>query len=119
MTRFPEFLPRSVPVRDIMDFLLNILYNHICCKLSERFVTYIAEYSISMVPYSVRSQKLRGPSYHTVPGWGSAEFIDLERFHLQLLEPDFFWDMVKYTLTYVEFSVRLNVIGVDSVPCGT
>ena len=32
VTRFPEFLPRSVPIRDIMEVLLNILYKHrLCC----------------------------------------------------------------------------------------
>ena len=51
-------------------------------------------------------------------GGGSAEFIDLEGFHLQLVRPVYVWDTVKYTLKYGEFSVRLNVIGIDSVPCG-
>ena len=49
---------------------------------------------------------------------GCAEFINLEGFHFHLLESYFVWDMVKYNPTYVEFSVQLNVIGIDSVPCG-
>ena len=51
-------------------------------------------------------------------GGGNAEFKDLEGFHLELVRPDYVWNTVKYTLTYGEFSARLNVIGIDSVPCG-
>ena len=44
VTRFPEFIPRYVPITDIMEVLLNILYRHrICCHLSGSFVTYIAQ----------------------------------------------------------------------------
>ena len=64
----------------------------------------------------VHRQKRHAPSKHTIPGWGSAEFIDLEGFYLQLLEPDFVWDVVS-TPSYGEFSVQLNVIGIDFVPC--
>ena len=52
-------------------------------------------------------------------GGGSAEFIDLEGFHLELVPPDYVWDTVKYTLTYGEFTSRINVMGIDSVPCGS
>ena len=31
--RCPEFLPRAVPIRYVMEMLLHILYrNHICCR---------------------------------------------------------------------------------------
>jgi hypothetical protein len=49
---------------------------------------------------SVRSQRRLAPLEHSVPGCSRAECIDLDWFHLQLLEPDFVWDMVKYTLTF-------------------
>jgi hypothetical protein len=40
--RFPEFLPRTVPIRSLMEILLHILNrNHICCHLSGSFVSYI------------------------------------------------------------------------------
>jgi len=58
VTRFPEFLPRSVPIRDIMKVLLSILYKHrICCHLMGSFVTYIAQIFNKHGVMSVRSQK--------------------------------------------------------------
>ena len=48
VTQFPELQPRSVPIRDIMEVLLNILDNHrLCCHLSGSFVTYITKLFIN------------------------------------------------------------------------
>ena len=120
VTRFPEFLPRSLPIRDIMEVLLNILYRHrIRCHLSGSFVTYIAQLFNKHGSICLYVAKHHAPRLNILfQGGGSAEFIDLEGFHLELVRPDYFWDTVKYTLTYGEFSPRLNVIGIDSVPCG-
>ena len=116
--RFPVFRPSSVPVRDIMEVLLNILNRHrICCHISGRFLTYIAQIFNKHGTICLYVAKKDTPHQNILfRGGGSAEFIDLEGFHLQILEPDFVWDMVKYTLTYGEFSVEMNVIGNHSVP---
>lgn len=49
---------------------------------------------------SVRSQTRHAPSEHTVPVLGSAEIIDLERFPLELVPPEFIRDTVEYILTW-------------------
>jgi len=120
VTRFPEFLPRSVPIREILEVLLNILYKHrLCCQLSGSFVTYITQLFNKHGSICLYIAKHDAPLLNILfQGGGSAEFIDLEGFHLELVRPDYVWDTVKYTLTYGEFSARLNVIGIDSVPCG-
>ena len=43
-------------------------------------------------------------------GGGSAEFIDLEGFQLELVRPDFVWDTVSYTLTHGNFISQITVI---------
>ena len=118
VTRFPEFVPRSVFVRDVMEVLLNFLYSHqICCHLSECFVTYIAQIFNKDGSMSVYSQKRRAPSQHTVPGWGHCGIYRSGRVSITVLRTRFrriWWS----TTSHGEFSVQLNVIGIDSVPCG-
>ena len=118
--RLPEFRPPSVPVRDIMEVLLNILYNcHICCHFSGCFVTYIAQIFNKHSSICLYIAKNDTPLQNILFQGGSRKkFIDLEGFQLQLLKPDFVWDMVKYNFTYGEFfSVQLNIFGIDYVLC--
>ena len=87
---FQEFLPRFVLIRVIMVVLLNILYRHrIYCHLSGSFVTYIAQL------FSKHGSICLYVAKHDVPvlnilfqGGGSAEFVDLKGFHLELVRPD-------------------------------
>jgi len=90
VTRFPELIPRYVPITDIVEVLLNILYRHrIYCHLSGSFVTYIAQL------FSKHGSICLYVAKHDVPvlnilfqGGGSAEFVDLKGFHLELVRPD-------------------------------
>ena len=41
LTRFSEFQPRSVPVKEIIELLL--FHHHIYCRLGGHFVTYMAQ----------------------------------------------------------------------------
>jgi hypothetical protein len=43
VTRLPEFYPRSVPAKEIMEVLLHYLYAHNICHLGGVFATYMAQ----------------------------------------------------------------------------
>ena len=44
---------------------------------------------------------------------GGVQNLDLDGFQFELVQPDFVWDTVRYTLTYGNFIAQLTVIGID------
>jgi hypothetical protein len=85
VTWFSEFLPLYVPITNIMEVLLNILYKHrLCCHLSGSFVIYIAQLFNKHCSICLYVAKFDTPLLDTLfQGVGSAEFIDLEGFHFE------------------------------------
>ena len=118
--RFPEFLPRAAPIKFLMEILLHILNrNHISCHLSGSFVRYIERVFDKYEIIYLYVAKYDAPLLNILfQGGGSADFVELEGFKLELFRPDYVWDTVRYTLTYGDFMAQLTVIGIDSVPCG-
>ena len=95
-------------------------YSPIICAATSRDVLYLHRTNIQYVRYHkfVYQQKRHVLQNILFQGVGSAEFFNLEGFHFYPLEPDFDWDMLKCNVTCGDFSLELDVIEMDSVPCG-
>jgi hypothetical protein len=97
--RFPEFLPRAVAIRFLMGILLHILNrNHICCHLLGSFVSYIERVFDKHESICLYVHKHDAPLLNILfQGGGSADFVELEGFKLELFRPDYVWDTMRYT----------------------
>ena len=83
MPRFPEYPPRAVPIRYVMEVLLHILYRkHICCNHLGIFVSYKARVFNMHESICLYVAKYDAPLLNVmVQSGGSADFINLEGFH--------------------------------------
>ena len=120
VTRFPEFHPRSVPAKEIMEALLHYLYaQNICCHLGVFSEPTWLRSSTRTIPsgcLSLCDSPVQNLLFQTV---GDAESFTLEGFEFDVLDHQVTDDIVIYDLTYGEFRTRLHVLGIDSVrPCG-
>jgi len=90
VTRFPEFKPRPVPVKEIMEVLLLHLHPHkLCCHLGGCFTTYIAQIFKSYISirlyFALNDSLLQSLLFQAA---GEAEYFKLEGFEFTLLEHD-------------------------------
>ena len=120
VTRFPDFQPRSVPAKEIMEVLLHYLYAHNICYLGRVFATYVAQifnsYDFVRLYVALSDSPIQNLLFQTV---GGAETFTLEGFEFELLDHQVENDILVYDLTYGEFRTRLYVWVIDSVkPCG-
>ena len=95
--------------------LHHVLYkNLICCHLSGIFVSYIAQVFDKHESICLYVAKHDAPILTILfQGGGSADFIDLEGFQLELVRRDFVWVTVRYTLTFGAFVAQITVIGIN------
>ena len=80
VTRFPEFQPRSVPVKEIMEVLLFHLFGHnICCHLGGPIRTYMAQifnsYQTIRLNVALNDSPLQKLLFQAA---GEAEYFNLE-----------------------------------------
>jgi hypothetical protein len=88
VTRFPEFHPRSVPAKEIMELLLHyLLAQNICCHLGGVFGTYMAQvfnsYDSIRLFVAMCDSPVQNLLFQTV---GDAESFTLEGFEFELLD---------------------------------
>jgi len=121
VTRLPEFLSRSVTLKEIMEvLLLHLFRHHICCHLGEAFVTYMFQifnsYETIRLYVALNDSPLQNLFFYS---GGDAEYFRLEGFEFTLLDHDFVNDIMTYDFKHGESCASLIVCVIDSVdPCG-
>jgi hypothetical protein len=108
VTMFPEFQPRSVPVKEIMEVLLLHVYAHnIFCHLGGCFTTYMAQifnsYASIRLYVTLNNSPLQNLLFQAA---GEAEYFKLEGFEFTLLEHEVENDILIHDLAYDEFNAR-------------